>query len=109
MNVSPYKHRITKFKGTSYQYFNNNFESEKFDLIYIDGSHHSDDVMLDAIRAFQMLKVNGLIIFDDYFWNYYSRIQDNASGAINSFVRLKRNQLEVICFDYQLILRKTEK
>ena len=70
-NLSPYKQRLTKFKGTSYQYFNNHFDSEKFDLIYIDGSHHSDDVILDAIKAFQMLKVNGLIIFDDYFWNYY--------------------------------------
>lgn len=54
-----------------------------------------------------MLKVNGLMIFDDYFWKYYTRTIDNPSGAINAFIRLKCNQLEVICLDYQLIVRKT--
>lgn len=106
-NLSEYGDRHTKYRGTSYQYFNDYFEIEKFDLIYIDGSHHSDDVMVDAIKSFEMLKVGGLMIFDDYFWQYYSRAIDNPSGAINAFVRLKRNQLEVICFDYQLVLRKT--
>lgn len=106
-NLSEYKDRLTKYKGTSYQYFNDCFEIDKFDLIYIDGSHHSDDVVVDAIKSFEMLKVGGLIIFDDYLWQYYDRKIDNPCGAINAFIRLKRNQLEVICFDYQLVVRKT--
>ena len=105
-NVLEYKERITKYKGTSYQFFNDCFEREKFDLIYIDGSHHSDDVIVDTIKSFEMLKVNGLMILDDYFWKYYSETKDNPSGAINAFIRLKRNQLEVVCFDYQLVVRK---
>lgn len=105
-NVSEYKGRLTKYKGTSYQYFNDNFEKDKYDLIYIDGSHHSDDVIVDAVKSFQMLKVNGLMILDDYFWKYYPITMDNACSAINAFVRLKRSQIEVICFDYQLIVRK---
>jgi predicted O-methyltransferase YrrM len=106
-NLSEFKDRVAKYKGTSYQYFNDCFKIEEFDLIYIDGSHHSDDVLVDAIKSFEMLKVGGLIIFDDYFWKYYSRTIDNPSGAINAFMRLKRNQIKVICFDYQLIIRKT--
>ena len=106
-NLSEYEDRLTKYKGTSYQYFNDCFERDKFDLIYIDGSHHSDDVLVDAIKSFEMLKVGGLMIFDDYFWKYYSRTIDNPSGAINAFMRLKCNQLEVTCFDYQLVVRKT--
>lgn len=106
-NISDYIDRLTKYKGTSYQYFNDNFEKDKFDLIYIDGSHHADDVMVDAIKSFEMLKEGGLMIFDDYFWTYYSRSIDNPGGAINAFVRLKCHQFEVICFDYQVILRKT--
>ena len=106
-NLSGYKDRVTKYKGNSYQYFNDYFERDKFDFIYIDGSHHSDDVLVDAIKAFEMLKVGGLMIFDDYFWKYYRRTIDNPSGAINAFVRLKRYQIEVICFDYQLAIKKS--
>ena len=83
-----------------------NFQRDRFDLIYVDGSHHADDVLVDAIKAFEMLKVNGLMIFDDYFWDYYTRTIDNPSGAINAFIRLKHKQLEVICFDHQLVVKK---
>lgn len=107
-NLLRYTDRLTKYKGTSYQFFNDNFERETFDLIYIDGSHHADDVMVDAVKAFEMLKVNGLMIFDDYFWRHYEKIIDNPSGAINAFIRLKSAQLTVVCFDYQLIIKKTE-
>lgn len=107
-NLAEYEDRLTKYKGTSYRYFNDCFEIEKFDLIYIDGSHHSDDVVVDAIKSFEMLKLGGLMIFDDYLWKYYDSTIDNPIGAINAFIRLKRNQLEVICFDYQLVVRKTK-
>lgn len=40
-----------------------------FDLIYIDGSHQAPDVLTDAVLAFQLLRVNGLLIFDDYLWS----------------------------------------
>jgi len=107
-NISKFKDRVTKYKGSSYQYFNDCFEKDKYDIIYIDGSHHSDDVIVDAIKSFEMLKVNGLMIFDDYFWKYYSNTIDNPCGAINAFIRLKGKQLEVVCFDYQLVIRKTQ-
>lgn len=75
----------------------------------MDGSHHSDDVVVDAIKFFQMLKVGGIMIFDDYFWRYYDSIIENPAGVINSFLRLKKNQLEIIGFDYLLIIKKTAK
>jgi predicted O-methyltransferase YrrM len=40
-----------------------------FDLIYIDGSHTAADVMIDAVLAFQLLRVGGVMIFDDYLWS----------------------------------------
>jgi len=105
-NLFKYKDRLTKYQGTSYEYFNDFFEKDIFDLIYVDGSHNSDDVIVDAIKAFEMLKVNGIIIFDDYFWKYYPNLRDNPAAAINSFVRLKNHQLKVVCFDNQLVVRK---
>ena len=40
-----------------------------FDLIYIDGSHTAADVLTDAVLAFQLLRVGGVMIFDDYLWS----------------------------------------
>lgn len=37
-----------------------------FDLIYIDGSHIASTVFFDAAMAFQLCRVGGAIIFDDY-------------------------------------------
>ena len=39
-----------------------------FDFIYVDGSHQAPDVLLDALLSFKLLRVGGLIGFDDYQW-----------------------------------------
>lgn len=38
----------------------------KFDLVYVDGSHLAPDVLVDAVLSFNLLRVGGLMIFDDY-------------------------------------------
>lgn len=37
-----------------------------FDIVYVDGSHFPDDVLRDAILSFELLRVGGYIVFDDY-------------------------------------------
>ena len=44
----------------------NNFENESIDIIYIDGNHSYDSVMLDLKNYYPKLKIGGLIIGDDY-------------------------------------------
>jgi len=41
---------------------------EYFDFIYIDGSHQAPDVLFDAILGFELLRVGGIMAFDDYLW-----------------------------------------
>ena len=106
-NLEKFKQKVNKFKGMSISYFAQKFQPDVFDIIYVDGSHHSDDVIVDAVKSFEMLSIGGILIFDDYFWNYYEHDIDNPAGAINVFLRLKRKQLEILCFDYQIIIRKT--
>jgi len=107
-NLDAHKGRITKVKATSYAYFQAHFEPNIFDIVYVDGSHHADDVIVDAAKSFEMLRVGGLMIFDDYFGGYYAQPLDNPAGAINAFLRLKQHQLEVVSFDYQLVVKKTK-
>jgi predicted O-methyltransferase YrrM len=44
-------------------------KQEYFDFIYIDGSHQAPDVLFDAVVAFNLLKVGGVMAFDDYLWS----------------------------------------
>jgi predicted O-methyltransferase YrrM len=43
-------------------------DAKQFDVIYVDGSHATLDVVNDGIFALHLLKKGGLIIFDDYQW-----------------------------------------
>jgi predicted O-methyltransferase YrrM len=43
-----------------------------YDLIYVDGSHHAWDTMIDLVLVYQLLRRGGLLILDDYSlkeWN----------------------------------------
>jgi len=71
-----------------------------FDFIYIDGSHQAPDVLLDAVLGFELLRDQGMIVFDDYLWQ-----EPLASGvdpircpkmAIDAFVNLYCRKLRVI-------------
>ena len=46
-----------------------NGKSSYFDFIYVDGSHQAPDVLCDAALSFLLLKVGGVIVFDDYTWS----------------------------------------
>jgi hypothetical protein len=52
-------------------------KSEYFDLIYIDGSHQAPDVLSDAVQGFKLLKIEGVMIFDDYLW------QERLTGGVD--------------------------
>lgn len=38
----------------------------KFDLVYIDGEHSFEAVLLDTKRALECVSVNGILVWDDY-------------------------------------------
>jgi predicted O-methyltransferase YrrM len=106
-NLSPFADRLIKYKGTSFSFFEQHLTSNAYDLIYVDGSHQCDDVLVDAIKCFEMLRVGGLMIFDDYLWRYYPRAADNPAAAINLFLTLKKGAYRIVRLYYQLIIQKT--
>lgn len=106
-NLLPFKSRLTKYKGTSLSFFNSNHSLCHYDFIYVDGSHHIDDVIVDAFKSFEMLKVGGIMVFDDYFWRYYPQALDNPAAAINIFLRVKKGSYKIIKLYYQIAIIKT--
>lgn len=55
---------VKKFKMFSSDFFKK--KSKTFDLIYVDGSHRSDDVFNDAIESYDILNKGGILFFDDF-------------------------------------------
>ena len=83
-----------------------------FDLIYVDGSHQALDVLTDSIMAFQLLRVGGVMIFDDYLWSWDPEGKQDTlnmpKAAIDSFINLFQRKLRVISGlpIYQLYIEK---
>ena len=83
-----------------------------FDLIYVDGSHQAPDVLADAVLAFQLLRVGGVLIFDDYLWSMEARGQEDfynlPKPAIDAFVNIFQRKLTIHSASlYQLYMEKT--
>ncbi|CAG8662636.1 1183_t:CDS:1 [Cetraspora pellucida] len=84
-----------------------NYEAKiKFDFILIDGSHVANDVLTDAVLAWNLLKEGGIIIFDDYELDRYEEDYNNARIAIDSFLKCYEPQIEVIHKGFQVIIKK---
>ena len=98
--------RLQKFRMTSSQFLFNHASSDRFDLIYIDGSHDAKDVIQDAIMAFELLQPGGIMIFDDFLWHGYTNPIQNPTSAINYFIRLKKTELKVLRFGRQVHIKK---
>jgi predicted O-methyltransferase YrrM len=82
-----------------------------FDLVYVDGSHQAPDVLTDATMAFLLLRVGGVMIFDDYLWSMEGLGRQNhynmPKPAVDAFVNLFQRKLSVIAAPlYQFYVRK---
>ena len=106
-NTKKFGSRVNKYKGTSWEYFTAHVDKVEYDLIYIDGSHFADDVLVDALKSFERLKVGGLMIFDDYKWDYYQDELANPQCAIDAFLKLKAPYIEILLAEYQVAIVKT--
>ena len=57
-----------------------------FDFIYIDGSHNGEDILSDAIEAFKILKVNGLMFFEKLASVSHHNFSPFSYGLESSFL-----------------------
>ncbi len=77
-----------------------------FDLIYIDGSHQRDDVLLDSIMSWRVLAQGGHIIWDDYLWDTDRPSQEAPKQAVDTFLNLNRGEFTIVHSGYQIIVRR---
>ena len=108
---SGYARKVSMIEGFS-QLVLRDLSPGSYDIIYIDGSHASKDVLEDAVLSWRLLREGGVLIFDDYRWFgadspcEFDSETDHPKVAIDSFTRCFWDELEVVHNAYQLILRK---
>ena len=111
-NVEPHAKKANWFKGRSQEILRNgefgSREIQSYDFIYIDGSHKAADVLEDAVLSFRLLKIGGLLIFDDYAWFGGGPSEfDNPMRGIDAFYHAYQNQLKSVSISYQAIYERT--
>lgn len=65
VSVDPFPRGEVTFVGTSDEYFDSIDVNSKFDIIFIDGLHHSDQVLKDIQNSLNHLSENGTIVCHD--------------------------------------------
>lgn len=91
---------FTKLKGLSETRLMELFlkgHDNSFDFIYVDGSHATADVLSDGVLSFKLLKVGGVMVFDDYLWAAGMKNLDFFPKlAIDAFTTVYANKIAII-------------
>ena len=67
-------------------------EGERYDFIYVDGSHVAADVLYDGCMSWTLLKPGGLMLFDDYGWEDPGH-PNPPKPAIDAFLACYKEQI----------------
>jgi len=104
-------------KITSDEYFSNQIEDNKFDLIFIDGLHTYEQVYRDFINSYNALEEGGIIVAHDFLPTTFReqmvpRVSRTWNGDVWRLALDLRDhgvQFKIVNMDYGLLLVKNAK
>lgn len=99
--------KVTKIIGNS-QDVMRSLPLKSYDMLYIDGSHLASDVLMDAVLGWGLVKIGGLIVFDDYDFKFPNSVdagQDTKIG-IDAFLKVFCKKVNIIHQGHQVIIEK---
>jgi len=79
-------------------------KQKSYDVIYIDGSHKTSDVLEDAVLSKLLIKRGGIIIFDDYIWEEGDGKLDKPKLAIDAFLEIYEGQYILLYSGKQILI-----
>lgn len=107
-NTAPFGERVTAIKGYSSDVLPGLVETgDAFDIIFVDGSHAYDDVVVDTDFAWRLLKTGGVIIWDDYLWRRADYGDRTPKRAIDEFLTSHEGEFQPLWAFKQVAIRKT--
>ena len=102
--------RISSIKGASCDVLLHMIKNgQRFDFIYVDGSHKLLDTYADLLMSWDLLKRGGLFMIDDYLYesddpNFNSL--NRPFDAVNRFLELKSGELNILYKGYRVCVEK---
>lgn len=101
---------IKFFKMKSDKFFKKKI-NQKFDIIYVDGSHYYKHVFNDLKNSEKNLKKNGLLIIDDLlldlnYRKYSMNFYEDVIGGVLMFLKKTKLKYDFVYVGHQLILKK---
>lgn len=81
-------------------------ENQIFDFIYVDGNHAAATVLADACACFGLLRVGGVMLFDDYLWDHTPDWLARPKMSVDAFVNLFQPVGRQILSNYQLAIQR---
>lgn len=90
------KNRIIRYIGDSKEILKTPEFFERFDLVFIDGSHHYEDVFSDIVLSVPLVKKGGLIVFDDFLHPHNWDHNYGIYRAVAEYTLKYRKKLTVI-------------
>ena len=81
-------------------------ENKQYDIIFIDGNHVAPFVLTDSVLSWYLLKNEGIMIFDDYLWDYQTGETISPKLAIDSFISNFKDYCNVILDSYKKAIKK---
>lgn len=107
-NVAAYGDRVTKIKARSAVGLDRlRMNLRRFDLIYVDGGHLRKDVLLDSISAWFLLRVGGILIWDDFELSPELPSNQRPMDAIKLFLNAFEECYVLLHRGYQVIVQKS--
>jgi hypothetical protein len=82
--------------------------ADSFDIVYIDGSHAACDVLRDGVLSWDLLKVGGILIFDDYILDLHMPLELRPQVAIKAIISTFHNQIRILDLGFQAVFQKVE-
>jgi hypothetical protein len=106
-NLSQFSSRLTKIVGNSSDVLPElGLQSERFDLIYVDGDHKSAPTYRDCTLAWPLLKSNGILVIDDYEFDLGLSEENRPKRGVDAFLRSVSGQYVELHRAYQIIIRR---
>jgi glycosyltransferase involved in cell wall biosynthesis/predicted O-methyltransferase YrrM len=99
--------KVRKMVGHSQQVLRS-LIPDTYHLAYIDGSHIASDVLEDTLLTWRLVKVGGVIVFDDYGWRFPDGVtEEPPKAAIDAFLSIFKAKIKLLHQGYQVIIEKT--
>jgi hypothetical protein len=110
VSIDPFPRGPVTFIGTSDEYFESISDDVKYDIIFIDGLHHNDQVLKDIENSLKHLSENGIIVCHDCLpTTEHMQQRDDHGGVWTGDVwkaiaelRVKRIDLDIKVIDTDL-------